>query len=89
MQNKFSDIIDEIYPDSPIIANELLNRDVISGQAQRARTMLIQAMIEEDLLKELLLKFQVPTKKTVCEALLIKHNLVNISSDGIEVQFSR
>lgn len=83
LQNKFSDIIDEIYPDSPIIANELLNRDVISGQAQRARTMLIQAMIEEDLLKKLALdNSKYPPEKTICEALLIKHNLVTFSSDG-------
>ena len=83
LQNKFSDIIDEIYPDSPIIANELLNRDVISGQAQRARTMLIQAMIEENLLKELAFdNSKYPPEKTICEALLIKHNLVTFSSDG-------
>ena len=83
LQNKFSHIIDQIYPYSPIIANELLNRDVISSQAQRARTLLIQALFEDDLLKNLAQdNSKYPPEKTIFESLLIGHNLVTFSSEG-------
>ena len=41
-----SEICDEIYNETPIIQNELINRRKISGAATTARKKLIQAMLE-------------------------------------------
>ena len=42
-----SEICDEVYNETPIIQNELINRRKISGAATTARKKLIQAMLEK------------------------------------------
>ncbi len=39
-----SDVCEELYPDCPIVRNELINRRFISSAAARARTILIDAL---------------------------------------------
>ena len=43
-----SEICDEVYNETPIIRNELINRRKISGAATTARKKLIQAMLENE-----------------------------------------
>ena len=43
-----SEICDEVYDETPIIQNELINRRKISGAATTARKKLIQAMLENE-----------------------------------------
>ena len=44
-QAELSKILESIYSQSPIIKNELVNRDLISGQGQSARTKLMKDML--------------------------------------------
>ena len=45
-QHTLSDIMDRIYDQSPVIANELINRERLSSQAAAARNKLFQHMLE-------------------------------------------
>ena len=48
-RNEYLSIIcDEIFPETPLIRNELINRRKISGAATSARKKLIQAMLENE-----------------------------------------
>ena len=46
-QHTLSDIMDRIYDQSPIISNELINRERLSSQAAAARNKLFQHMLED------------------------------------------
>ena len=45
MQHVLSDIMDSIYPETPVIRNELINRERLSSQAAAARNKLFQHML--------------------------------------------
>lgn len=47
-QHWLSELLDDAYPDSPTIKNELINRDDLSSAAAAARRNLLQAMIEKE-----------------------------------------
>ena len=47
LQSLLSNVMDQIYHCSPVIQNELINRDKISGQAAAARNKLFQLMLTE------------------------------------------
>lgn len=47
-QRWLSELLDEAYPQSPTIKNELINRDELSSAAAAARRNLLQAMIEKE-----------------------------------------
>lgn len=47
LQHTLSDIMDRIYDQSPVIANELINRERLSSQAAAARNKLFQHMLED------------------------------------------
>ena len=47
IQSHLSKILKKIYSDSPILKNELINRDHISAQGQSARTRLIKMMASQ------------------------------------------
>ncbi|CAA6825829.1 MAG: Unknown protein [uncultured Thiotrichaceae bacterium] len=53
LQNRLSDILDDIYKSTPVIKNELINRIKPSSQAAAGRNKLLQAMVnhpqQEDL----------------------------------------
>ena len=46
-QHTLSDIMDRIYHQSPVISNELINRERLSSQAAAARNKLFQHMLED------------------------------------------
>lgn len=48
LQSSLSHILDEIYHASPIIKNELINRDKPSSQAAAARNRLLAAMLRQE-----------------------------------------
>lgn len=45
-QSALSDICDVVYPKTPILDNELINRRVLTSQGAKARRELIEAMLE-------------------------------------------
>ena len=45
LQHAFSDVMDDVYADAPLIRNELINRDRLSSQAAAARNKLFQHML--------------------------------------------
>ena len=47
LQHAFSDVMDDVYADAPMIRNELINRDRLSSQAAAARNKLFQHMLAE------------------------------------------
>ena len=46
LQTTLSDVMDRIYPDSPKVRNELINRDRLSTQAAAARNKLFSYMLD-------------------------------------------
>ena len=46
LQAKLSDVMDCVYPDSPKVRNELINRDRLSSQAAAARNKLFSYMLD-------------------------------------------
>ena len=47
IQTHLSSILQDIYHQSPVLRNELINRDNISAQGQSARTNLIKMMASQ------------------------------------------
>ena len=48
LQEALSKVMDRIYPDTPLISNELINRDRLSSQAAAARNKLFQHMLNHE-----------------------------------------
>ena len=48
LQHAFSDVMDSVYADAPMLRNELINRDRLSSQAAAARNKLFQHMLTEE-----------------------------------------
>tara|TARA_B100001123_G_scaffold99773_1_gene115159 strand:- start:666 stop:3431 length:2766 start_codon:yes stop_codon:yes gene_type:complete len=72
----------DYFTKSPKVANELINRDLISGQGQSARRKLIQAMLNDQEKPELGFdKEHFPPDKSIFYALFLKHQLCEISSN--------
>ncbi len=68
-QHWLSELLDDAYPDSPTIKNELINRDDLSSAAAAARRNLLQAMIEREHVAELGFSGN-PPEYTIYRALL-------------------
>ena len=81
VQALMSDVLNEIYHASPVIKNELINRDKTSAQANTARNKLVRALIEhgreEDLGVE---KF--PAEKSIYRSVLRQSGLHRVDRDG-------
>jgi len=81
-QRFLSTIVNEIYCYSPVIPNELLNRDFISGQGQSARTRLIQAMHSQSEQEDIGLNGKLyPPERVLFESLLKLNSLVKFSGE--------
>ena len=81
-QKKLSDILQLIYPESPIIKNELVNRDHISSQGQSARTKLMKDMLNNR--SEMNLGYpddKFPAEKTVFNAIFKVNKLYKFSDN--------
>ena len=88
LQEFLSEVIQrDFFSKSPKVANELINRSVISGQGQSARRKLILAMLNDQEKPQLGFDEDLfPPEKTIFHALFTKHKLCKISSK--ETRFS-
>jgi hypothetical protein len=69
LQAKLSEVMETIYNKSPIIRNELINRDTPSSQANAARNKLLKALLEHHEEKSLGIK-KFPAEKALYFAVL-------------------
>lgn len=69
LQRILSQVLDQLYPHTPIFKNELINRDRPSAQAVSARTKLMEAMLLESSLDDLGIE-KFPAEKSMYRALL-------------------
>ncbi len=79
LQVKLSRVLDAVYCQTPIIFNELINRDKPSGQANAARRKLLYAMQKNESLKDLGIE-KFPAEKAIYRAALREtglHKLIN------------
>lgn len=66
-----SEICDDVYPDTPVINNELINRNKLSGSISAARAKYLQALIERSDVEDLgFAKDKYPPEKTIYCTLL-------------------
>ena len=75
-QAKLSEILESIYSESPVIRNELINKDQVSGQGQSARTKLMKDMLNKR--SEINLGYEpdkFPAEKTIFNAVFVANNL--------------
>jgi len=81
-QAKLSEILESVYSESPVIRNELVNKDQVSAQGQSARTKLMKDMLHN--LSELNLGYEAdkfPAEKTVFNAVFVANNLYTYEGD--------
>ena len=79
-----SDICYDVYSDTPILRNELINRQVLKAQAAKARNNLIKAMIECSDQKDLGIEGN-PPEKSIYDSLLVSSGIHNL--DGSEMSW--
>jgi hypothetical protein len=82
LQNQLSTVLTHVYNQAPLIKNELVNRDKISGQANAAKNKLIAALLtkakEEDLGFE---HDKYPAEKTIYRA-VFKETEIHVEKNG-------
>ena len=81
LQQHLSTILDSIYSKSPIIKNELINRDKPSAQAAAARNKLVFAMLNE-IEKENLGIEKFPAEKGIYKSFLYATGLHQLGKDN-------
>ena len=81
LQQIFSSILREVFSSSPIIKNELINRNAPSSQANAARTKLFAALLQ-DVDKEDLGIDKFPAEKSIYRSLLKAPGLHIKAADG-------
>jgi len=81
LQQKFSEILDQIYHSAPLLHNELINRDKPSASAMAGRNKLIAAMFEHGNKEDLGIE-KYPSEKSMYRALLRATGLHYKSDDG-------
>lgn len=85
IQSHLNNILKKIYSDSPVLKNELINRDVISAQGQSARTKLIKMMGSRENRIDAELGYEVdkyPPDKTIFNAIFKQLDLYQKASVG-------
>ena len=81
LQEKLSDVLEEVFYASPVIKNELINRDKPSSQANAARNKLAVAMLSKE--TEMDLGFEkFPAEKAIYRAALRETKLHVQGKDG-------
>lgn len=74
VQELVSKVCDELYPNTPVLKNELVNRRALSSSAAAARRNLIEAMIEQQ--KKPLLGIEgTPAERSIYDCLLKRPGL--------------
>jgi hypothetical protein len=70
LQNKLSEILEQVYDKAPLIKNELINRQKPSGQANAAKNKLINALLTQHAHDDLgFEKDKYPPEKTIYQAI--------------------
>jgi hypothetical protein len=81
ISRRLSEQFDEVYPQSVIIRNELINRREISSAAAAARRTLVEAMLENPT-KDLLGISGYPPERAIYESVLLQSGLHAKKEDG-------
>lgn len=81
LQEAFSSILDQVYYASPIIKNELINRNKPSAQANAARNKLVIAMLNNEAKEDLGFE-KFPAEKSIYRAVLRETRLHVQGKDG-------
>lgn len=85
VQGLFSQVLQDIYPDTPIIRNELINRDNPSAQANSGRRkLLLQLLNHHD--KENLAIEKYPAEKSMYLAILKNNGMHANTKNGWKIQ---
>lgn len=78
-----SNVCDAIYPESPCILNEMINRRTISGQAAAARNNIIKRLIHQEYVsQEFLGIVGFPPDRSIYEGLLMQPGIHRQNADG-------
>lgn len=81
VQSLMSDVLSEVYHASPVIKNELINRDKTSAQANTARNKLVRALIEHGREEDLGIE-KFPAEKSIYRSTLRKSGLHCVDEGG-------
>lgn len=81
LQQKLSEVLDQVYHSAPLLHNELINRDKPSASAIAGRNKLIAAMFEHGHEEDLGIE-KYPAEKSMYRALLKATGLHHISDNG-------
>ncbi len=81
MQQMLSMVLDKVYNKTPLIFNELVNRDRPSAQANAARNKLLMAMQNHTAGKDLDIE-KFPAEKAIYRAVLRETGLHQLAKDG-------
>ena len=88
IQNKLSLILDDLYDKSPVLNNELINKDFISAQGQSARTSLIKKMRVNRNLENLGYPHdKFPPDKTIFNAIFNEANIYQPIDGGFKFAY--
>lgn len=86
LQEKLSEILEDVYCKSPVIHNELINRDRPSSQAVSARNKLLYAMLNSEAKADLGIE-KFPPEKAIYRSLLLATGLHAQPTIGGDWQF--
>lgn len=82
-QKKLSSILENIYPDMPVIKNELINREELSSQGTASRNSLTKLMLNKNSEEDLGLE-KYPAEKSIYYSVLKKTGIHNFNGDTWE-----
>ena len=74
LQHVLSDVMDRVYNKTPVIRNELVNRNRLSSQAAAARNKLFRCMLEQELHPDLGIE-KYPPERAIYRSLLLAGRL--------------
>ena len=83
-QKKLSFILEDIYPDIPVIKNELINRDELSSQGTAIRNSLTKLMLKNSSEEDFGLEKH-PAEKSIYYSVLKKTGIHNYNGDKWEL----
>jgi hypothetical protein len=87
LQNALSQAFDEIYPDTPIIKNELINRDKPSSQATGARNRLVSLLLTKSACEDLGIEAdKFPPEKAIYRALFKETGIHQFHNESWQFQ---
>ncbi|MDO9424921.1 MAG: DUF6079 family protein [Methylobacter sp.] len=83
LQNQLSKVLDAVYDQAPLVKNELINRNKVSGQANGAKNKLIAALLTKAHLEDLGFDSVLyPPEKTIYRA-VFKETEIHTQRNGV------